>query len=146
MERTAEARWQGALRNGQGTLRLGSGAFEGKYSFATRFESTPGTNPEELLGAAHAGCFSMALAHGLAQAGHPPTSIETRATVHLDKAGVGFAITRLDLDTRAEVPELSDQEFQDLVEQAKTGCVMCQALRAVPVRLHATLAGAGKPS
>ncbi|HEV8600051.1 MAG TPA: OsmC family protein [Gemmatimonadales bacterium] len=142
MERTAEARWQGALRDGQGTLRLGSGAFEGKYSFSTRFEGAPGTNPEELLGAAHAGCFSMALAHGLAQAGHPPTSLETKATVHLDKAGAGFAITSIDLDTRAEVPALSNQEFQSLVEQAKTGCVMCQALRAVPVRLRATLTGA----
>jgi osmotically inducible protein OsmC len=142
MERTAEARWQGALRDGQGTLRLGSGAFEGKYSFGTRFEGAPGTNPEELLGAAHAGCFSMALAHGLAQAGHPPTSLETRATVHLEKAGAGFAITRIDLDTRAEVPALSHQEFQSLVEQAKAGWVMCQALRAVPVRVHATLAEA----
>lgn len=142
MERTAEARWQGALRNGQGTLRLGSGAFEGKYSFGTRFEGAPGTNPEELLGAAHAGCFSMALAHGLAEAGHPATSIETKATVHLEKAATGFQITGIDLDTRATVPALSDQGFQRLVEQAKSGCVMCQALRAVPVRLQATLAEA----
>ena len=144
MERKASARWEGALRNGQGSLRLGSGAFEGRYSFGTRFESVPGTNPEELLGAAHAGCFSMALAHELAESGHPPKRIDTEAAVHLDKTGAGFTITSIDLVTRAQVPGLSEQDFDRLVEKAKEGCVMCRALRAVPVRLRASLEG-GKP-
>ena len=114
---------------------MGSGAFEGKYSFSTRFEGAPGTNPEELLGAAHAGCFSMALANGLAKAGHPAKRIDTNATVHLDRKGEGFAITGIDLETRAAVPGLSEAEFQRLVEEAKNGCVMCAALKAVPVKL-----------
>jgi len=140
MERKADARWEGELRNGRGTLRLGSGAFEGKYSFGSRFEGAPGTNPEELLGAAHAGCFSMALAFGLTKAGHPPQSIETTATVHFDKVGEGFAITSIDLKTRGVVPGVSGAEFQKVAEDAKANCPVSKALSAVPVRLQATLA------
>ena len=140
MERKADARWEGDLRGGRGTVRLGSGAFEGKYSFGSRFESAPGTNPEELLGAAHAGCFSMALAFGLTKAGHPPQSIETTATVHFDKVGEGFAITGIDLKTRGVVPGVSGAEFQKVAEDAKANCPVSKALSAVPVRLQATLA------
>src|ERR1044071_1999004 len=103
MDRTATARWTGDLRSGSGTIRLGSGAFEGPYSFKTRFENAPGTNPEELLGAAHAGCFTMAFSLGLSQAGYPPQSLETSAVVHLNKGGEGFGITNIDLTTRGEI-------------------------------------------
>lgn len=142
MNRTAQARWEGDLRAGRGTVRLGSGAFEGSYSFGTRFESAPGTNPEELLGAAHAGCFSMALALGLTKAGKPPRSIDTTASVRLEKSGEGFAITGIDLTTRADAPGLSAADFQRLAEDAKTNCIVSRALAAVPMTLHATLAGA----
>src|SRR5467141_1049193 len=108
--RTAEARWQRSLQDGSGTMRLGSGAFEGKYSFASRFEDGPGTNPEELIGAAHAGCFSMAFAGNLQRAGHEPQSVETSARVHIDKSGDGFTITRIELDTTANVPGIDDDE------------------------------------
>lgn len=141
MNRTANARWEGDLRTGQGTIRLGSGAFEGPYSFGTRFESAPGTNPEELLGAAHAGCFSMALALGLTKAGKPPRSIETTANVRLEKSGEGFAITGIDLTTKASAPGLSAEDFQRLADDAKTNCIVSRALVAVPITLNATLAG-----
>ena len=139
MERKADARWDGNLRDGQGTMRLGSGAFEGKYSFSTRFEGAPGTNPEELIGAAHAGCFSMALSAGLTKAGHAPKSIRTSATVHLDKVGEGFSITRIELATRGQVPGLSAEEFQRVAEDAKKNCPVSKALAAVDIRLTATL-------
>ena len=138
MDRKASARWHGDLRSGTGTIRLGSGAFEGPYSFKTRFEQEPGTNPEELLGAAHAGCFTMALSLGLTKAGHPPRSIETAATVHLGKVGEGFAITGIDLATRAVVPGLADAEFQKLAHEAKANCIVSRALSSVPVTLEAT--------
>ena len=93
-ERKADAQWKGSLRDGSGTMRLGSGAFEGAYSFASRMENGKGTNPEELIGAAHAGCFSMAFANGLSQAGHPPQEIKTAATVHFDRGDGGFEIGR----------------------------------------------------
>jgi osmotically inducible protein OsmC len=141
MNRTADAQWQGDLRSGQGTLRLGSGAFEGAYSFGTRFEGAPGTNPEELLGAAHAGCFSMALSLFLTQAGHPPTSIATRATVHLEKVEEGLSITGIDLVTTGVVPGLGAADFQRHADEAKRNCIVSRAL-AVPITLHATLAGA----
>jgi osmotically inducible protein OsmC len=140
MDRTAKAKWEGDLKSGRGTIRLGSGAFEGPYSFATRFESAPGTNPEELLGAAHAGCFSMALSLGLTMAGKPPKSIDTTATVHLGKVGEGFAITGIDLVTRGVVPGVSDAEFKRLAEETKVNCIISKALASVPMRLEATLA------
>ena len=139
MDRTASAKWSGDLRTGSGTFRLGSGAFEGAYSFKTRFEGAPGTNPEELLGAAHAGCFTMALSLGLTQAGHPPKSLETSAVVHLNKVGEGFGITGIDLTTRGDVPGLSEAEFQRLALDAKVNCIVSRALAGVPMTLSATM-------
>jgi osmotically inducible protein OsmC len=121
-------------------MRLGSGAFEGQYSFSSRFEEGTGTNPEELIGAAHAGCFSMALANQLEGAGHPATSVETSAKVHLEKGDQGFRIGRIDLTTTAQVPGIDDAEFQTLATAAKEGCPVSQALAAVDIHLDATLA------
>lgn len=142
MDRKAEARWEGDLRGGRGNIKLGSGAFEGSYSFGTRFEGAQGTNPEELLGAAHAGCFSMALSMFLSNAGHKPTKIETAATVHLNKVGEGFSITGIDLSTRGQVPGISAADFQRIAEDAKTKCIVSRAL-SVPITLTATLEAAG---
>src|SRR5215510_3224313 len=100
--RNSEAVWEGDLKTGKGTVKLGSGAYQGTYSFQSRFESGAGTNPEELIAAAHAGCFSMALSHDLAQAGHPPKRVQTTAKVHLEKSGGGFSIPRIDLVTEAQ--------------------------------------------
>jgi lipoyl-dependent peroxiredoxin len=139
-KRTAEARWDGSLQEGNGTMRMASGAYEGPYSFQSRFEEGEGTNPEELIAAAHAGCFSMALSLALGQAGHSAESVETTATVHLDKVGDGFGITRIELDTRARVPGVSDDEFQQVAEAAKKGCPVSQALAAVDsIELRASL-------
>lgn len=138
--RKADAVWSGTIQKGNGTIRLGSGAFEGKYSFATRFEDSPGTNPEELIAGAHAGCFSMALSAGLTQAGYEPTSIRTTASVNLVKDGEGFAITRIDLECEAEVPNLDEATFQQYAEGAKKGCPISKALAAVPtINLNARL-------
>src|SRR5437773_8951953 len=104
--RTANARWEGGLKDGKGSMRLGGGAFEGQYSFATRFENGTGTNPEELIAAAHAGCFSMALSAGLGKAGITPDSIQTTAKVNLEKQGEGFTITRIDLVCEAKIPDI----------------------------------------
>lgn len=139
MDRTAEARWTGDLKAGRGNVRLGSGGFEGPYSFMSRFENGSGTNPEELLGAAHAGCFSMALALALSTAGHIPTSVTTTATVHLTKVGAGFAITGIDLKARGVVSGVSAAEFQRLAEDTKVNCIVSKALSAVPMRLEAHL-------
>src|SRR5438093_13490736 len=95
--RNSEAVWEGDLKGGKGSVKLGSDAYQGAYSFSSRFESGTGTNPEELIAAAHAGCFSMALAHGLSQAGFPPRRVHTTAKVHLEKSGDGFAIPRIEL-------------------------------------------------
>lgn len=138
MLRSATAHWAGDLKSGKGSVKLGSGAFEGPYSFSTRFEGAPGTNPEELLGAAHAGCFTMALSLFLTTAGHPPTSLDTKAVVHLDKVGEGFSITGVDLETKGVVPGLSAAEFQKHAETAKAGCIVSRAL-SVPMTLKATL-------
>ncbi len=137
--RTAEAEWKGALQDGSGTVKLGSGAFEGKYSFKTRFEDGAGTNPEELIGAAHAGCFSMALSAQLGAAGFKPTRIHTTAKVHLEKAAGGFAIPRIDLETEAEVPGIDDKSFQEQAENAKKGCPVSKALAGVEIHLTAQL-------
>jgi len=139
--RNAQARWEGGLKDGSGQMTLGSGAYSGAYSFGTRFEETPGTNPEELIGAAHAGCFSMAFAAGLAKAGHSPRRIETKAKVHLEKVPEGFGITRIELETEGDVPGISEEEFQRLGEEAKKGCPVSRALAAVPIELKARLAG-----
>ncbi|HQE93700.1 MAG TPA: OsmC family protein [Anaerolineae bacterium] len=136
----ASAVWEGNLVKGKGELRLGSGAFEGAYSFASRFENGMGTNPEELIGAAHAGCFSMALSHMLAEAGFIPTRVATRAAVKMDKVGDGFKIVRIDLTTAAEVPGIDEATFLEHANAAKTGCPVSQALASVEVTLTAQLA------
>lgn len=139
ISRKADARWEGDLKQGKGNIKLGSGAFEGPYSFGTRFEGAPGTNPEELLGAAHAGCFTMALSNLLAGAGHVATRVETTATVHLDKVGEGFSITGIDLRTVGRVPGLSAENFQRWADNAKTNCIVSRALSGVPMKLEAVL-------
>jgi len=138
--RTASARWSGNLTEGSGTMRLGSGAYEGKFSFVSRFENGDGTNPEELIAAAHAGCFSMAFSNALAKAGFTPTSVKTSATVHLDKGAAGFGITRIDLDTLGEVPGIDDAKFQEIAADAKANCPVSQALKAVDITINAKLA------
>jgi lipoyl-dependent peroxiredoxin len=138
--RTASARWDGSLQEGSGTMRMASGAYEGPYSFQSRFEEGDGTNPEELIAAAHAGCFSMALSLGLGSAGYEPESIETEATVQIDKVGDGFAITHIVLRTRARVPGIDADEFQQQARAAKDGCPVSQALAgAQSIELEAEL-------
>jgi osmotically inducible protein OsmC len=137
--RNADARWQGDLKSGKGTMKLGSGAWEGPYSFASRFESGSGTNPEELIGAAHAGCFSMALSGALGKAGFQPRAVHTTARVHLEKVGEGFGITAVDLDTEADVPGIDEATFQKTAEAAKAGCPVSKALGGVEIRLKARL-------
>jgi lipoyl-dependent peroxiredoxin len=140
--RNASARWEGGFKQGGGTMRLGSGAYEGPYSAQSRFEDGDGTNPEELIGAAHAGCFSMALALMLGDAGHEPESIETDAAVHIDPAeGGGFEISRIELSTRARVPGIDDDEFQRVAGQAKEGCPVSKALAGPDISLEASLEG-----
>jgi osmotically inducible protein OsmC len=130
--RKADAVWQGDLKEGQGTVRLGSGSFEGQYSFGSRFaDGNPGTNPEELVGAAHAGCFSMALSAGLGKAGFTPTRISTVAKVHIDKVGEGFKITKIELENETQVPGIDDAAFQEIAQKTKEGCPISQALAAV---------------
>jgi osmotically inducible protein OsmC len=140
--RTANARWEGGLQQGKGSVRLGSGAFEGQFSFSSRFENGTGTNPEELIGAAHAGCFSMALASGLERAGYSPTSVDTNATVHLDRAEGGFRIRRIDLETTAEVPGVDEAAFQEQAATAKANCPVSVALAGVDIQLTARLVAA----
>lgn len=137
--RKAEAEWKGDLREGTGTVKLGSGAFSGPYGFRSRFESGPGTNPEELIGAAHAGCFSMALSAELSAAGHPPTRIHTTASVQLDKEGPGFAIKHIALATTAVVPGLTADQFQKHAESAKKNCPVSKALAGTEISLQAKL-------
>jgi lipoyl-dependent peroxiredoxin len=137
--RTAEAEWKGALSDGSGTVRTETGAVDGRYSFSSRFEEGTGTNPEELIAAAHAGCFSMALAGALGRAGHPPESVRTTARVHLQKGDAGFSITRIELSTRARVPGIDAEAFRETAEGAKTGCPVSRALGAVEITLDAQL-------
>jgi osmotically inducible protein OsmC len=137
--RSADAQWEGSLQDGTGTMRLGSGAFEGRYSFASRFEDGPGTNPEELIGAAHAGCFSMFLSGVLSRADTPPNRISTSARVHIERGDDGFSITRIDLATEADVPGLSDEDFQEHAATAKAGCPVSKALAATEITLDAKL-------
>jgi osmotically inducible protein OsmC len=137
--RKANAVWEGNLPSGKGTIAFGSGAFEGSYSFGSRFEGASGTNPEELIAAAHAGCFSMALSHGLAVGGHKPKRVQTHAKVHLDKVGDGFKITLIELVCEAEVPEISEDAFMKAANEAKEGCPVSQALSAVEIKLDAKL-------
>lgn len=137
--RTSQATWRGNLKDGYGSMRVGSGAYEGPYSFKSRFAEGDGTNPEELIAAAHAGCFSMALAADLAQAGFVPRQVHTEAKVHLDSRDGGFAITRIDLDTQAEVAGIDGAAFKQLAETTKTHCPVSRALAAVDITLTAKL-------
>lgn len=137
--RKADAEWKGTLREGAGTVTLGSGAFSGQYSFPSRFEEGKGTNPEELIGAAIAGCYSMALSAGLGKAGHNPVSIKTTAGVHIEKVPEGFGITRIDLTTEAEVPGVDEAAFNQIAEETKKGCPVSRALSAVEITLKASL-------
>jgi osmotically inducible protein OsmC len=121
-------------------MRMATGSYEGPYSFRSRFEEGDGTSPEELIAAAHAGCFSMALSGGLGGAGYEPESVETTAVVRLDKMGDGFKITQIELDTEARVPGIDESEFQAVAEAAKAGCPVSQALAAVEITLRARLA------
>lgn len=135
--RGAEAHWKGTLKEGAGTLRLGSGLYDGPYTWASRFEEGPGTNPEELVGAAHAACYSMFLSALLSGAGYVPTSIDTTAKVHL---GAGPTINKIELATTASVPGLTDADFQNFALDAKAKCPVSKALAAVPeILLDATL-------
>jgi osmotically inducible protein OsmC len=134
--RTASAVWNGTLKEGKGRMKLGSGAFEGAFSFASRFEDGPGTNHEELVGAAHAGCFSMFLAALLTTAGYSPTQIRTSAKVHL---GEGPRITLIELETEAEVPRLDEKTFLDNVDKSKKNCPISQALTGSEIRVTARL-------
>ena len=138
-QRTAKAAWRGKLKNGSGTVELGSGKFQGQYSFESRFQSGTDTNPEELIGAAHAACFSMALAHGLEEAGYSPESIETSAKVSIDKTEDGFAITRIVLDTQGRVPDIEEDAFLEQAEITKDNCPVSQALAGTDIDLKAKL-------
>ncbi|MGA6947778.1 MAG: OsmC family protein [Solirubrobacterales bacterium] len=138
--RSSSAEWSGNLARGNGTMSLGSGAFEGSYSFESRFESGEGTNPEELIAAAHAGCFSMALAAAMSQAEHVPDSVETTAQVTIDSIDGTPTITRSELSTEVKVDGLDDAEFQEFADGARSGCAVSRALAGVEITLAARLA------
>src|SRR5947209_20346704 len=138
MVRKASAAWNGSLKEGKGTISSDSGVLSNTpYSFTTRFENAKGTNPEELIAAAHAGCFSMALAAGLTRAGFPPTRVHTTASVRLDKVGEGFEITKIELDCEAEVPKIDEAAFHAQATAAKEGCPVSKALKATEITLKA---------
>lgn len=141
-KRNATATWNGGITSGNGKMALGSGAFEGAFSFGTRMGDEPGTNPEELIGAALAGCFSMALSGALEKNGTTPNKIETKAVVEFGKDDSGFAITGIALTTDVAVDGLSDDDFQKIAAEAKNGCPVGKALKAVPIELTANLANA----
>lgn len=136
--RNSEATWEGGLKGGKGRLRLGSGR-ESEYSFMSRFEQGTGTNPEELIAAAHAGCYSMALSAMLERGGHVAKRVTTVAKVSLEKVGEGFKITKIALQTEAQVPGIDEAAFKETAEKAKTGCPVSQALSATPIELDAKL-------
>lgn len=137
--RDATARWSGDLAEGVGQMSFGSGAWQGAYSFSSRFEEGPGTNPEELIAAAHAGCFSMFLAGELSKAGHVPASVATTAKVHLTKSDDGFVISRIDLITDVDGAGPDESTFQSIAAVSKAGCPVSKALAAVEITLKATL-------
>ena len=138
--RKAEAEWEGNLAEGRGNLKVGSGAFEGPYSFKSRFEEgEAATNPEELLGAAHAGCFTMALTAALSRAQIKPKRIHTEARVKLEKIGEAFSITQIELETEAEIPDIDDAAFQQYAQGAKQNCPLSKALASTPISMTAKL-------
>ena len=130
--RIANAHWEGDFKRGGGTVAVASGLFEGPYNFSGRFEDGTGTNPEELLGAAHAACFAMALSVGLTQAGTPPESLDVEAKVTIDQVEGGFGITRIDLDLKGKVPGIDEAAFNEAAAGAKAACPLSKALAAVP--------------
>jgi osmotically inducible protein OsmC len=136
--RTSTVIWEGDVARGHGTIKTGSGKIDANYSFGTRFAGEPGTNPEELLGAALASCFTMALAATLTRAGHATTSIDTVAKVHLRQVSGGFEVPSIELTTHANVPGILDDEFQQLAQQAKETCPISKALHSVPITLNAS--------
>ncbi len=141
--RRSSAVWEGGTK-GKGTMRVGANVFEGSYSFASRFAAGAGTNPEELIGAAHAGCFSMALALLLEQGGYTPERIATTARVTIDKVGEGFRITGVALETEGSVPGIDEKIFAEKAEEAKKGCPVSQALAAVNITLASAKLAAKK--
>jgi lipoyl-dependent peroxiredoxin len=138
--RNASATWNGNLMEGDGTMALGSGAWEGPFTFKSRFEEGQGTNPEELIGAAEAGCFTMQLAHNLSEAGHVPDSVQTQAKVHIRNIDGNPTISQIDLVTRARVPGLDDAAFQETAKATKDACIISRALAGVSnITVDATL-------
>jgi lipoyl-dependent peroxiredoxin len=140
-KRRSRAAWKGGVEDGGGTISLGSGAFEGAYSLRARTaDESPDTNPEELIAAAHAGCFTMSLSNELTQVGHPPTQLDTTATVYLEQREEGFVIPRIDLEVTAEVPGIDRAEFERLAGEAERGCPVSKVLAAADINLEARLA------
>lgn len=139
--RTADAVWNGSIAKGSGTMAFGSGAYEGPFSVGSRFKQDPGTNPEELIAAAHAGCFSMALSGILTRAGSPPEKIETSAKVHIDQVEGGWEISKIELTTRVAVAGMDEATFMGHAAAAKGGCPVSKALASVEISLDAALAG-----
>ena len=137
--RKADAVWEGTLKEGHGKVDLGSGAYSGPYSFASRFQDGKGTNPEELIRAAHAGCYSMALSASLERAGHPVRRVATTAKVHLEVGGDGPRISRIELTTEGDVPGIDDAAFQQQAKQAKENCPVSKALAGTEITLEARL-------
>jgi osmotically inducible protein OsmC len=139
--RNGSAEWQGDLKGGSGSLRVGDGVFEGNYSFTSRFEEGEGTNPEELIAAAHASCFSMALSNILAEHGHPPESVKTEARVHLRNVDGAPTIARIELEVEASVRDIDEAHFQEHADEAKADCPVSRALASVPeIEMNARLA------
>ncbi|HVO98116.1 MAG TPA: OsmC family peroxiredoxin [Bryobacteraceae bacterium] len=141
MIRRAEAQWNGSIKEGNGHVKVETGALDSPYSFKSRFVGSGETNPEELLGAAHAACFSMALSGILTKEGHPPASIHTTAAVHIDPVEGGFAITNIELETVGEVPGIDAAAFEAAAAAAKAGCPLSKALAAVNIHLKTTFKG-----
>ena len=139
--RNASAVWEGGLKGGKGTMRTESGALQdAKYGFGSRFEQAPGTNPEELVAAAHAGCYSMALAGGLEKAGHPPTRVDTKAACSIEKVETGFKVTAMHLVTRATVPGIAPDQFAQIAAATKDGCPISGIMKGnVNITLDARL-------
>jgi len=136
--RSAEAEWKGNLLEGSGHMKMGN-SYDGPFTFKSRMEDGPGTNPEELIAAAHSGCYSMALSAGLTKAGFAPKRVHTKASVHLDKVPEGFSIMAIDLATEAEVPGIDNAKFQEIAEATKKGCPVSRALAGTKINLQAKL-------
>lgn len=139
VKRKADSEWKGLLKDGEGHMRLGSGAFEGKYSFHSRFEEGKETNPEELIGAAHSGCFSMALAASLEEEGYEPESVKTEAIVHLQKVEGDFKITKIHLKNHSKIPDIEEDVFEEIALKAKDNCPVSKALAATHIELDLEL-------